>query len=250
MAGDGAEKVRKTFLIFFTGRSGSGWLKDLCEGTGRLGRPGEVFAAASRGRLGELTLDAFVAKVVARNTRGGVFGAELTHTHLTDTFGSMAGLLGYFPAAAHVFLIREDIVLQSVSGTRKLQTRVGHSVSRRALPSDETDALFAYDKKAIKDGIKLRLKTEQNLEADFARHGMSPLRLSYERNIKSPKGALDAIARRLGEPAFEALPESAHTVLRTGKNEEFAARFRRENPFFMRRVERARAETLERLDEY
>ncbi|GAB5376629.1 MAG: Stf0 sulfotransferase family protein [Acuticoccus sp.] len=240
----------KTYLIFFTGRSGSTWLKDLCEGTGRLGRPGEIFNRQTGPRNADLPLDEFVPKVIARNTRGGVFGAELTFVHMRDTFGSMARVLDFFPDLQPIFLIREDIVLQSISGVRKRQTKIGHSHNPAAAVDNAGEAQFTYDGAAIKAGINMRMLSEKKLEAAFAEHGLDPLRLSYERNVRNPAGALNAIAERLGEPPFEALPESSYSVLRTDKNEAFAERFRRRHPFYMRRVARARAATLARLVDY
>lgn len=238
----------KTYLIFFTPRSGSSWLTDLCARTHRLGRPGEVFNPDLRKGLdpdGEPLADR-VARIVQRNVRGGVFGAEVTMYHLRSTFGDPETLFAHFGDAATMLLIREDTVLQSISILRKKQTQVGHSVSKRKID----DEAFQYDPNVIKRTVQQRTKTERTLLAMLKEQGRVPLLLSYERNMANPLGAINAMAAHIGVPPVPKLKESNLTILRTSKSEEFAQQFKQENPVFMKKIERLRSELIENLAQY
>lgn len=237
--------IRKFYLIFFLARSGSTWLKDICEKTDRLGRPSEIFNLANK-RFARWPLERAIPKLIERNQRNGVFGAELTWGHIRDTFGGPAALFHFFPNAPTAFLIREDIVLQAISGLRRMHTNVGHN--RDGTGGDDPE--FPYDPEFIKRGVRHRMRTEKRFEAMFREYGVRPLRMSYERNVGNPLGAVNAIADLIGEPRVEEVARSRYAVLRSGRSEAYAERFRSEEPRFMKRIDEARRPMLDKLDDY
>lgn len=239
--------VRKSFIIYFTARSGSTWLKELLEGTGRLGKPGELFAPRRAERFEGKPLAEQVAFVRSRNVRGGVFGAELTWGQITRTFGDAATFLSFFRDAAPVFLIREDVVMQAISVVRKRQTRVGHIRGDGGETLKTIDGMGEYNGDDILRAASGFVRAEKNFDEMFAAHDLSPLRLSYERVVSNPLGAVNAICRHLGEPEVEALPPSEQQTLRTDKSYAYAERFRAEHREFVETAERERAARLAKL---
>lgn len=241
---------RKTYVVYFIPRSGSTWLTDLVAGTNALGRPGEMFAHDRAVRFEGMSIDERVAFVMARNQRGGVFGAEIAWAHVTKTFGGVPTLMRFFRDVPCVFLIREDIVLQAISSVRKRRTQVAHSNQTDADGLAKADGAFSYDGDAIRRLVAQHSRFEQHFETMFADQGLEPLRLSYERNMASPQGVLNALAAHIDEPAPGHAPETEVQQLRTEKSYGFAERFRTENAAFIAEVERARAPLLGRLATY
>ncbi|GAB5377335.1 MAG: hypothetical protein AcusKO_37970 [Acuticoccus sp.] len=224
------EGTRKTFIIFFTARSGSSWLMDLCRSTGRLGRPGEIFNFAVKPHLKAMPLDSAVAMMVERNTHGGVFGAEVTWGHLQDTFGGPEGLFEAFNHEARmIILYREDIVAQAVSAMRRVQTKVGHAFQKDPSLRESGGKDFHYDEEFLRNTVRHRFRNEMKFERVFTSYDIEPLRISYERSMANPLGAVNAIARHIEEPLFTAMPTSDRIMLRGSRSHAFAERFRNEN---------------------
>lgn len=241
---------RKTFLIFFMARSGSTWLTDLCRRTHRLGNPDELFNTMRLRKFTDFDLTDHIDLMQRRHTHGGVFGAELAWGDVRDFFDRGATLRQRFPTAKTLFLIREDIVLQAVSTLRRVQTAIGHSLEFTPEEQVAAEERFTYDGEFIRRTVRARTRTEKRFDEMFATHGFDPVRLSYERNMKNPLGALNVIAGLIGEPLFDGVEESAFSILRTDKSAAFAERFRAEEPRFLARIARERAPMLERLADY
>ncbi|MDJ0630831.1 MAG: Stf0 family sulfotransferase [Rhodobacter sp.] len=248
------QKARKTYVIFFTPRSGSTRLASILSSTGLLGMPSEVFnpfhivpvATACAAR----TLDAYLDALPRVKCAGGVFGFKITCMQVLMMFRREARFFETFRGAAFFWLIREDIVAQAVSSSRMVQTGVPRALgsARRARASE---ASFQYQAGDIRRRIRRLRWMERRSERFFRRFGISPVRLSYERLLcldESQTAGVFADALGVKLPA-DVQAASQYLKVGTGKAEEFAERFRREHPAFVARIEADRQPLLEALDE-
>lgn len=246
--------ARTRYVMHFTPRSGSSWLTDLAEQTGRLGKPGECFnpnfLPRMAARLDAANMDEFVEVMAHHWNRGDVFGCQLTHYHMRRCFGGPEAFMKYFADVPCFWLIREDIVLQAVSLMKMVQTKVKHSVLADADARAAADAAFVYDAERIAHYVTHIFEAEQGSEALFARYDLSPLRLSYEHDITMGADQMvNVIAHHIGVPPIPAgTVQSGHQRLGTDRNAEFADRFRAEKANMLARIDAARAQRLALID--
>ncbi len=242
------------YIIYFTPRSGSSRLTEVLSQAGGMSLPGECFNPALIGAgmaraMEAKGLDDYIAALRRLRGRDGVFGAQVTYMQILQTFGSERRFLARFGQAVPFWLIREDIVAQAVSITRMRQTKVAHTASADAAALDRAETSFRYHPAGIENCVKRMLSFETRTEAMMKRAGMEPLRLSYERlTALGPEGMVALFRDRLGlEGETPTDLGGAHRKLGTQKNDSFATRFRDENPRFMQKVDRARADRLSKL---
>lgn len=241
------------YVIYFTPRSGSSWLTDIAMRTGRLGDPGECFNPHFIPNMSKAyhvgDMDSYIKALVRRRNVGGVFGCQVTHFQITRSFGSEEKFMKYFADIPCVWLIREDIVQQAVSLAKLQSFRIGHRTMAGEEKLAEVDRKFVYDEAQIRKWVGHLRKLEIRTETMFQRRGLTPLRMSYERNVEAGAIAtVNAIARHIGvEPIKATALESAHSKIGTGKNTDFSARFRRRNRWLMWKTERARRPMLRAL---
>ncbi|WP_165352786.1 Stf0 family sulfotransferase [Loktanella sp. IMCC34160] len=247
----------KTFVIHFTPRSGSSWLTDICEQTGRLGRPGEMFSPRFvpdiARHMGIDNIDDYARAIARDRTVGGVFGFEITFFQLRRTFGGPKPFLAHFQDATHFWLIREDIVAQAVSLSKKAQSRIGHAVHGDADALARADDEFAYDAQDIEKWVGHIRKMEVQAEKFFANYPLTPVRMSYERmTARPPEAVVNEIAKAIGigPVAGKSTPiRTGHAKIGTDKNADFAARFRKDRAGLIADLEAERAAMLAALDE-
>lgn len=241
------------FVIWFTPRSGSSWLTDIASQTNRLSRPGECFnpgfVPVMAEKMNAATIDQYIEILLRRRNTHDVFGCQLTLYHFNVCFPDPSVYMTWFGQAPCFWLIREDIVLQAISLARKQQTKIGHSTAADAATLARTDGDFTYDAKQIQHWLKHLTQAETGSERFFKRHGLSPLRLSYERLIVLPPATVvNVMARHIGIPPIDAGGlESGHRKIGTDLNADYAARFREEHPRLIARIDRERAPMLARL---
>lgn len=256
----------RSFGIFFTPRSGSTWLADVLERTGRLGRPQEWFhpkflAAAARD-LNARDLDGYIEMLRRKRSLGDTFSFELTIYQMRRVFGGGPRFLSRFGRDLPLFyLTREDPVLQAVSLAKAVRTSVFHSAGASPERLARAEAEFTYDGDEIARWFDHILDQEQRCEGFFLRNGLRPVRLSYETITAAGEAAT---ARRIletvlpAEAAAPALPdepasdtagdlasdlaggESAYRKLGAAQNADYAARFRAEWPDRVAEAERVR----------
>lgn len=246
----------KQYVMYFTPRSGSSWLTDIAGKTRRLSIPGEIF---NPGFLPEMTravnatsMDEYCAVMQRRRNTEDVFGFQITHHQLAAVFRNEADFLARFPGPICFWLIRRDIVLQAISLWKMQQTRIAHA------PQSSPDAIAAaedgltYDSAGIRRWLLHIHAAETASEAMFARHGLAPLRMSYERNAEmKPNHIVNVMGQHLGIARMQMKPlQSGHSKIATASNDAFAARFRAENRDFIDRIDTARAPMLEQLAYY
>lgn len=242
------------YVIWFTARSGSSWLTDIASQTGRLSQPGECFNPAfvpvMAARMNAADPDQYIEILIRRRNTQGVFGCQLTFHDLQATFGGAEPFMRHFRADPCFWLLREDIVLQAVSLAKKQQTRIAHSTQADAAARAAAERDFSYDAAQIKRFVTHLLRAETGTEEIFARYGLQPLRLSYERiTAMGAETMVNVIAHHIGAPPIPAGQiASGHSKLGTDRNAEYAARFRAEHAAMMAQIDADRAPRLAAID--
>lgn len=244
------------YVIYFAPRTGSSWLSDIAKRTGRLSMPGECFnphfVPRIARKLNAGDIDSYVEALVRQRNTKGVFGCQLTYFQLRHTFGSEDSFLAYFGAAPCFWLIREDIVLQAVSLSKKQHSRIGHRIMADSEQLQTADRSFVYDPENITHWLGHVRKAEIRTEAMFKQHRLTPLRLSYEIITGlSPLQAVNVIAAHIGVPPVDTAGLSSdHEKIGTDKNAAFAARFRAQHRDLIRKIDRQRRAMLAALNRH
>lgn len=244
----------KSYVILFTPRSGSSFLTDITKATGRLSQPGECFnpsfvpTMAESMRVGNL--EQFIDILKRRRNTHGVFGCQLTFFHLRKTFGMPEDFMTYFRDADFFWLLREDIVLQAVSLSKKGQTRIGHQTMASAEDRAKAEEGFVYDRDDLKKWVNHLIRAERLTENMIEAFDLNPLRLSYEIITRMPPVDLvNVIARHISEPPIELGEiQSGHGKIGTDKNAAFAEKFREDEAELIAEIEAERAEWLSKID--
>lgn len=246
----------KSYVIYFTPRSGSSWLTDILQQTNQMGLANELFnpnfmpAIARSLHAGDIHqyIDAAQRKLHTR----GTFGFEITFHQLKVIFPGERVFLGHFAQVPCFWLVREDIVEQAVSLAKMVLTKVAHSPNASEEQRRASDSAFEYDAAKIKTWLQHILTAEQGNEDFFKRHGMTPLRMSYEAMVRlGPENTVRLMADHVGAGALmktQFAPK--HEKIGTSRNRDYAARFRQDEADFLAEVDAQRTETLARLDDF
>lgn len=245
----------RRYVIFFTPRSGSSWLGDLIEKTGRFGDPGEPFNPAMVPKIAKhlhaTDMAAYVDTLLRARNHEGVFGCEITFRHIHNCFGDMGGMLRLLQPTAFFWLLREDLVAQAVSLSRRQQTQVAHSSISDDAAQASAEGCFTYDPKTIRRAIDSLCWQEERMDELFDSHGLEPLRLGYETATQSrERDLLAAITRHIGIDLPGAGDVKASlTKLKGQKAKEFIQRFKDENADYVTFINDRRAPRLARLND-
>jgi LPS sulfotransferase NodH len=241
------------YVIYFTPRSGSSWLTDILSQTGKLSKANEAFNPNFIPNIARVcnasNLEQYINVLIRRHNQGGVYGFEITMHQFEAVFPGPELFLEHFGAGPCFWRIRRDIVAQAVSLAKMVTTSVAHTSHATAEARQASDSRFEYDAELIRRWLSHILSAERKNEAFFARHGLDPLRLCYEQTTcLSAQQMVDVVSRHLGLPDLPRMNfETKHEKLGTSRNEEFAARFRRDEAAFMAEVDAERGPWLARL---
>jgi len=243
----------QTYAIFFTPRSGSTRLTEMLKASGLSNAPQEFFNEASLHRVAARhsarNMEELAQLLTRKRQINGVFGFEITYLQLVTAFGSANRFVSLMHPDHVLWLVREDIVAQAVSATRLVQTQLAHTLKADARTHDLAEQGFKYDRAAIRAKVRRLMWMEQQTESLFAKTGLSPFRLSYEMvNQLGPNRALALLCDKLGLDAPTGPAQETHDKLPGQKAEEFAKRFRAENPRFLCGVDRKRANLLHHIN--
>ena len=246
--------ARKDYAVFFTPRSGSSWLTDVIWQNRQLGWPEEWFNPSFVPKIAQSinadSLHNYIKMLKRKQAPGGIFGFEITYYQMKATFDGEDRFVSFFPAeTAAFFLIREDIVLQAVSLAKSVASKVYHSVNAAPEELSRSDAGFRYDAREIGRWLHHILDQETRFERFFERHGIAPLRLSYERIMAAgPAATIALFGQHLGVATPDpGTGEGRHRKIGTDKNAAFAARFADEHPDVMESIAACRVGTLAAL---
>lgn len=243
----------RRYVIFFTPRSGSSRLGNLIGQTGYLHDPGEPFnpdfvPKIAKG-LQAQDVSSYVDGLLRKRNLNATFGCEITFRQLHNVFGSMADMLDLLRPTSCFWLIREDLVAQAVSLSRRQQTQISHSPQADAHAQKRGEEVFSYDAKTIKLAVEALCWQENRMEELFIKHGLSPFRISYETSVRcEADDLLDAVAGHIGLPSgVLRQTEPSHEKLKGTKSAEFIQRFKSENAAYVDFIQNRRHARLEAL---
>lgn len=242
--------AEKRFVIFFTPRSGSSWLTDICEKSLVLSRPDECFnpnfTPEMTRALGARNLDEYVECLMRRRNTNGVFGCQLTHHQLIATFKDEPSFFKYFSDSTFFWLTRKDIVSQAISLTKMVSTSVSHAPSHSKEEITRSDEVFSYSREDIKHWMQHIRNAEVATEEFFHSYNINFNRIFYE-NITSdgPEITVKYIADMLSLEDFPVKKIlSLHRKISTDKNAEYASRFREEERAYVNRINEDRSRSI------
>lgn len=236
------------YLIYFTPRSGSTWLNDTLRQAKRLGFPREWFnpgfLTQNARNLNADNLGDYIALLRRRGHSTAGFSFQITANQIRHVFGSPEAFLGYFPPDLPAFYLRrEDMVLQAISLAKAVNSNVFHSTLASDADRSQADASFDYNGPEFARWLRHILALERAQEDMFARHAISPIRLSYEEITKAgPEPVVRLFRERLGQKqrrVEEVAPR--HEKIGTDRNLAFAERLRAEHPALIDEINAFRA---------
>jgi trehalose 2-sulfotransferase len=194
---DVAAEPRVSYMICSVPRSGSSLLCELLANTLHAGMPAEylrpdVIARLKR-RWGAAGFDDYLSALVERKTSpNGVFGLKVHRGQYEATLADRDPA-GVFPNLRFVEVRRADRLRQAISWVRAQQTGNWSSLIG---PAEPRPAVF--DRAEIERKLT-RLEREQaGWEEFFARHAISPHRISYEELAEAPEETVRALLAFLG----------------------------------------------------
>lgn len=246
----------KQYVMYFTPRSGSSWVTDIAQKTQRLSVPGEVFNPNFLPQMTQVcnatNMDEYCESLKRRRNTDGVFGFQITYHQLAAVFRNEKDFLSRFPGPLCFWLIRKDIVLQAVSLWKMQETQIAHAPQTTPEEIAEREVLLRYEGPAIRHWLMHIHNAELATEKMFARAGLRPLRMSYERNAEmTPNDIVNVMGRHIGIDHIDLPPlQSGHAKIATASNDLFALRFREENAAFLRKIDDQRGRMLWQLDDY
>ncbi|KIC50347.1 Stf0 family sulfotransferase [Tateyamaria sp. ANG-S1] len=235
------------YAILFTPRSGSSFLTDLIQSTGLLGDAGETFNPPITwdvaGAMGCTSLEDYVDSLVRARNTSGVFSTEVTWTHVDFLFRDPQQFVDLVQPESYVWLKREDYVAQAVSIMSMSQTGVSHTANASKDDIARARSMVRYNPVQLRGLVKRTLWMEMETERFFRDFGIEPLRLTYEQITgMAPSEVLRMLSDHLEyDVPIAHMPQSDHKKLSGSKSAEFADRFRAENKWLIRGLDRIRA---------
>lgn len=133
-----------------------------------------------------------------------------------------ASLWSIFPGLRTIELVRNDKILQAVSGWRASTTHVWHVRAGDVVDPGHPP----YDFEGILELFQAVATEEWMWKDRFRQYGVQPCRVEYERYIDDRAGTLRTLAAYLGSPGAEGPIEDYMSVMRDEWSDEVAAQFR------------------------
>lgn len=218
---------RRGYAICTQPRSGSNLLCQYLSSTGQLGYPLEYFNGPGRRALGlpdfpddpKLQIDA-ILRIGA--TPNGVYAVKLFASQFAGV-GRHLRWMDLLPDLHFVYLIREDLLGQAISWARALQTEQYRS-------TQPVKRVAAYDAGLIRSQLMAIVQERAQWEVFFARTGIRPLRIVYERFLEDQSNHVGLVADLVdvSTPIIDQ-PGIDLVMQRDTVTEEWRQRFRAEN---------------------
>jgi len=218
---------QRGYAICTQPRSGSNLLCQFLSSTDQLGYPLEYFNGPGRRALGlpdfpdapELQIKA-VLRLGA--TPNGVYAVKLFASQFA-AFSRGLQWMDLLPNLHFVYLTRDDLLGQAISWARALQTEQYRS-------TQPAKRLAVYDTDLIRFQLTAIVRERAQWETFFARTGIEPLRIVYERFLENPSSYVDLVATLVGveNPAVDQRKVDL-AIQRDAVTEEWKQRFRAEN---------------------
>ena len=218
---------QRGYAICTEPRSGSNLLCQYLSSTDQLGYPLEYFNGPGRRAFGlpdfpdapELQIDA-ILRVGA--TPNGVYAVKLFASQFA-TFSRRVRWIDGLPNLHFVYLRRDDLLGQAISWARAIQTGQYRS-------TQPAERVAAYDADLIRSQLMAIVRERAQWEAFFARTGIKPLRISYERFLEDRASHVDLVAELVDveNPVVDHRKIDL-VIQRDAGTEEWAQRFRAES---------------------
>jgi LPS sulfotransferase NodH len=238
---------QRGYAICTQPRSGSNLLCQVLSSTDQLGTPLEYFNGPGRRALGlpdfpdapELQIEA-VLRLGA--TPNGVYAVKLFASQFA-AFSRQLRWMDLLPNLHFVYLTRDDLLGQAISWARALQTEQYRS-------TQPAKRLAVYDADLIRSRLMMIVRECAQWEAFFARTGIEPLRIVYERFLEDRSSYMGRVANLVAveNPVVDQRKVDL-VIQRDAVTEQWKQRFRAENgdpntlddlfpnlPSFVRRV--------------
>lgn len=202
-------------------RAGTTFLKELLASTGKLGEPVEWFDPSWRARIGPT--DDFIGAMLARTaTPNHVYGLKIFSSHMKAARRHQWATR--LPGLSYVHIRRDDLLGQAISFARAAQTARFISDQAERRPP-------VYDRRSIDSALIALARGQARWDIWFARHGIAPLRLSYEQLAADPGATVSRIAALVGveDAAIDPAKVSA-TRLRDDTNADWRRRYLADAP--------------------
>jgi LPS sulfotransferase NodH len=218
---------QRGYAICTQPRSGSNLLCQYLSSTDQLGHPLEYFNGPGRRTLGlpdfpdapKLQIEA-VLRLGA--TPNGVYALKLFASQFT-AFSRRLRWMDLLPNLHFVYLTRDDLLGQAISWARALQTEQYRSMQPAKRPA-------VYDADLIRSQLMAIVLERAQWEAFFARTGIEPLRIVYERFLEDRSGHVERVANLVGVENPVVDHQKVDLVIqRDAVTEEWEQRFRAEN---------------------
>jgi trehalose 2-sulfotransferase len=218
---------QRGYAICTQPRSGSNMLCQYLSSTDQLGYPLEYFNGPGRRALGlpdfpdapELQIDAILRMGATPN---GVYAVKLFASHFA-AFSRRVRWTDQLPNLNFVYLSRDDLLGQAVSWARALQTAQYRS-------TQPAKRVAVYDSGLIRSQLMTIVRERAQWEAFFARTGIKPLRIIYERFLEDRSSHVDLVADLVDvENPVVDQGKIDLVIQRDAVTEEWAQRFRAEN---------------------
>lgn len=180
---------RTGYVICAEHRSGSTLLCQMLSSTGTLGRPDEIF------RNSELCVDVernpalFDDILRSVTTDNGIYGIKVFSNQFDVTM--RARWIERLDDPVFVYLERRDILAQAISYVKAIQTK-------KYVASETAGGSVRYDANLIAANLARIADSGARWRRYFARNGIVPVYLVYEKMIEHPDRAVARIAAALG----------------------------------------------------
>jgi LPS sulfotransferase NodH len=218
---------QRGYAICTQPRSGSNLLCKVLSSTDQLGYALEYFNGPGRRALGlpdypdapKLQIEA-VLRLGA--TPNGVYAVKLFAGQFA-AFSRRLRWMDLLPNLHFVYLTRDDLLGQAISWARALQTEQYRSTQPAKRPA-------VYDADLIRSRLTAIVRERAQWEAFFARTGIEPLRIVYERFLEDQPSYVDRVASLVDieNPVIDQRRVNL-VIQRDAVTEEWKQRFRAEN---------------------
>ena len=218
---------RRGYAICTQPRSGSNLFCQYLSSTNQLGYPLEYFNGPGRRALGlpdfpdapELQIDAILHMGATSN---GVYAVKLFASQFA-TFSRRVRWMDLLPNLHFVYLSRDDLLGQAISWSRALQTSQYRS-------TQSATQIAVYNADHIRSQLLTIVRERAQWEVFFARTGIEPLRIIYERFLENRSSHVGLVADLVGvENPVVDQGKIDLVIQRDAVTEEWRQRFRAES---------------------
>ena len=224
-------RLRKSFIVASSYRSGSSFLCTSLWESGVLGAPWEYVNTDHelRNLMARFKVSNFadyLPKLLARRTsRNGVFGMKAHFHHFRSALDEYPRLLEDLKPVTFIYINRRDRVAQAVSMAKARQTKSWISL-QRALGSSNPE----YDKEFIDDAMQTAERQTQAWLNWFKRKNITPFVVDYEDLVADKEKVVRSVVELMGvqndKPETIVLPEVTKQGDKT--NETWISEFKKQ----------------------